>query len=77
MQRQTYDAASLERVVGGLERHYGLSTAELLEARSRGDAVAVPGFQLAVWISCHADLVRLRGEGGFAEQAQRLLTPVC
>ena len=61
MERQFYNAASLERVVGDMEREYGLSSEDFLEARNRGVVLPIPGFRQSVWASCYTELCEKRG----------------
>jgi hypothetical protein len=73
VEKASYNAASLERVLLVLERHYGMSSAEFYAAHEAGESLeGIPEFDRHVWASFYRDVRRLRREE-FAGDAEHLL----
>jgi hypothetical protein len=73
MERRYYNATSLERVLGDLEEHYGMSSEEFYARHLADDVrVSMPSFTRHTWASFYRNLRRLRGDD-FAEHAERTL----
>lgn len=74
MEKRYYNAASLERVLLDLERHYGHRSADVYNAHVAGDPLPdIPGYERHVWISFYRDHRRLTNGSGFVENAERFL----
>jgi hypothetical protein len=73
VEKNYYNAASIERVLVAFERRYGLTSEEFF-AKHLDDAplVDMPGFHRHAWASFYRDFRRLSG-GPFTENAERLL----
>jgi hypothetical protein len=72
MERNHYDAESLERVLARFEEHYDLTSRDFYAALVGDEELPpMPGFHRHVWASFYRDVERLRG--GFARRAEDLL----
>jgi hypothetical protein len=73
MTKYTYNAASLERLLGTLECRYGMASDELYNAHLAGDPLEdIPRFHRQVWLSFYREALQMRGED-FFENAERAL----
>lgn len=73
MEKRTYNAASLERVLLSFERRYGMSSADFSQRHRAEEALpGIPGFHRHVWASFYRDVRRLRGDE-FVEHAEHVL----
>jgi hypothetical protein len=74
MEKNYYNAASLERVLLFFERRYGLSSDEFFEKHLADEPPVerVPGFHRHAWASFYRDFRRLSGRS-FAEHAEGVL----
>jgi hypothetical protein len=72
MERNHYDAESLERVLARFEERYALTSRDFYAALVDGEELPpMPGFHRHVWASFYRDVERLRA--GFARRAEDLL----
>ena len=73
MERNSYNAASLERLLAWFERTYELSSEDFYTAYLANEVPSrVSGFHRHVWASFYRDVRRMSG-GAFAEHAERVL----
>jgi hypothetical protein len=74
VEKNYYSAASLERVLLSFERRYGLASDEFYARHlDDGPLDELTGFHRHAWASFYRDYRRLRGDGSFADNAERLI----
>ena len=73
MEKRTYSANSLERVLLSFERRYEMSSAEFYGRHAADEPLPeISGFHRHVWASFFRDVRRLRGDD-FAQHAEDIL----
>jgi hypothetical protein len=74
MERNVYNAESLDRVIKYFEERYALSTPEFYELhRAESDRLSsIPGFHRHTWASFYRDVRRVSGDDFVAHAEQTL-----